>query len=171
MPPLSRRPQRTPSRGRAGHVSWGLATTLLSSCLLLSVTREVLAKRPRVAVTTDINLNPGSDPDDRQSLATLFWYADVLDLKLIVPENSWPGKNGPDAYRDTLSYYHKDYYNVKGTRFQELGFPAPSFFETIMKDRYQGISHLKSRDSCLYSDANVGGDYNVHNTFGTLSFC
>ena len=113
----------------------------LYSCKLPSLLLLVLIapsySRPRVAITTDINLNSGSDPDDRQSLATLFWYADVLDIKLVVPEVSWSGSNGPQAYRETLDVYKMDYW-AAGTRFQQLGFPAPSFYEGIMYDRYAG---------------------------------
>lgn len=116
---------------------------LLLLLLQLLVTGANSSSRPRVAVTTDINLNTGSDPDDRQSLATLFWYADVLDIKLVVPEVSWAGSNGPQAYKETLDVYKMDYY-AAGTRFQQLGFPAPSFYESIMFDRYTGKLHTLS---------------------------
>ena len=43
----------------------------------------------------------------------------------------------------TLDVYKMDYY-AAGTRFQQLGFPAPSFYESIMFDRYKGKLHTLS---------------------------
>ncbi len=40
---------------------------------------------PRVFIFTDINIDAG-DPDDRQSLIHLFWYANELKIEGIVPE-------------------------------------------------------------------------------------
>ncbi|MFP6642327.1 MAG: nucleoside hydrolase-like domain-containing protein [Candidatus Latescibacterota bacterium] len=45
--------------------------------------------KPRLIVTTDINNGPG-DPDDRQSLCHLVLYADVLDIRGIVPDRFSP---------------------------------------------------------------------------------
>jgi len=39
--------------------------------------------KPRVFVFTDINIDKG-DPDDRQSLVHLLWYADELQIEGIV---------------------------------------------------------------------------------------
>ena len=41
--------------------------------------------KPRVIITTDIN-NAGGDPDDKQSLVHVLWYADELDIVSIIPD-------------------------------------------------------------------------------------
>ncbi|MDF1573143.1 MAG: DUF1593 domain-containing protein [Bacteroidales bacterium] len=42
-------------------------------------------ENPRVFVFTDINIDSG-DPDDRQSLIHLLWYANELQIQGIVPD-------------------------------------------------------------------------------------
>jgi hypothetical protein len=44
---------------------------------------------PRVFVFTDINIDSG-DPDDRQSLIHLIWYANEIRIEGVVPER-WNG--------------------------------------------------------------------------------
>jgi hypothetical protein len=75
---------------------------------------------PRVFVFTDINIDSG-DPDDRQSLIHLLWYADELDIRGIVPDrwNAW----GYEACMMVNGAYSKDYERYG---FDKKGFPAPT---------------------------------------------
>ena len=41
--------------------------------------------KPQVFIFTDINIDQG-DPDDRQTLIHLLWYADEVEIKGIVPD-------------------------------------------------------------------------------------
>ncbi|MGL4631337.1 MAG: nucleoside hydrolase-like domain-containing protein [Leadbetterella sp.] len=59
-----------------------------------------------VFVFTDINIDAG-DPDDRQSLIHLLWYADELNIKGIVPDR-WNAK-GYEACQLVLDEYKKDF--------------------------------------------------------------
>ena len=63
-------------------------------------------KRPRVFVFTDINIDSG-DPDDRQSLIHLLWYANELDIQGIVPDR-WDAC-GLEACQLAVAAYEKDY--------------------------------------------------------------
>jgi hypothetical protein len=75
--------------------------------------------KPRVIITTDIN-NAGGDPDDKQSLVHIFWYADELDIVGIIPDY-WNGK-GHEASMEVLDTYSKDYNEFD---FKEKGYPDP----------------------------------------------
>lgn len=61
---------------------------------------------PRVFVFTDINIG-GGDPDDRQSLAHLLWYADELQIEGIVPDR-WNAQ-GYEACELVVDAYAKDH--------------------------------------------------------------
>jgi hypothetical protein len=76
--------------------------------------------KPRVFVYTDINL-AGGDPDDRQSLIHLLWYADELDIEAIVPDY-WNGR-GNEACELVLEAYRADYESYD---FSGRGYPEPS---------------------------------------------
>ena len=75
--------------------------------------------KPKVIVTTDIN-NAGGDPDDKQSLVHILWYADELDIVGIIPDY-WNGK-GYEASMEVLDTYSKDYIEFN---FGEKGYPDP----------------------------------------------
>ncbi len=90
--------------------------------------------RPRVFVFTDINIDSG-DPDDRQSLIHLLWYADELQIEGIVPDR-WQAK-GYEACMMALKAYSKDYQLFS---FNEKGFTDPrKIEERIAKDLDQAI--------------------------------
>ena len=52
---------------------------LIGVCLILIVLCKA-KDTPRVLIFTDINIDSG-DPDDRQSLIHLLWYANELEIK------------------------------------------------------------------------------------------
>lgn len=62
--------------------------------------------RPRVFVFTDINIDSG-DPDDRQSLIHLLWYANELRIEGVVPHR-W-NASGLKACQLAADAYSKDY--------------------------------------------------------------
>jgi len=91
--------------------------------LLWSVaTAPVLAddQRPQVFVFTDINIDRG-DPDDRQSLIHLLWYADELRIRGVVPER-WNAE-GYEACKLVIDAYAQDYADL---RWSGRGYPAPT---------------------------------------------
>ncbi|MEM1096127.1 MAG: nucleoside hydrolase-like domain-containing protein [Bacteroidota bacterium] len=95
--------------------------TLALAALFLSHTPASYAQqaKPRVFVLTDINL-VGGDPDDRQSLIHLLWYADALDIVGIAPDY-WRGK-GYEASLEAIAAYEEDY---TAYGFAEKGYPSP----------------------------------------------
>jgi len=74
---------------------------------------------PRVFVFTDINIDAG-DPDDRQSLVHLLWYADELQIEGIVPDR-WEAQ-GYEACLLALEAYSKDFQLY---RLHEKGYTDP----------------------------------------------
>ncbi|MFA9389598.1 MAG: nucleoside hydrolase-like domain-containing protein [Prolixibacteraceae bacterium] len=97
-------------------------------------------EKPRVFVFTDININSG-DPDDRQSLVHLFWYANEFKIEGIVPDR-WNAK-GYEACELAVDAYRKDYlaYNFKTKHY-----PDPEDLKRrIAKNEQQAIDlFLKS---------------------------
>lgn len=75
--------------------------------------------RPRVFIFTDINIDQG-DPDDRQSLLHLLWYADELQIEGIVPDR-WNAQS-VKACELALEAYTTDYFAYA---FAEKGYEAP----------------------------------------------
>ena len=103
-------------------------------CLLLL---PIMVAQPRVVVLTDINL-VGGDPDDRQSLVHLLWYADELDIEAIVPDR-WNGR-GHDACQLVIDAYEKDYAKHG---WADLGYPKVGEVESwIAKDEADAIQRL-----------------------------
>jgi hypothetical protein len=78
----------------------------LSVFLLMFSCQQKKENRPRVFVFTDINIDSG-DPDDRQSLIHLLWYANELDIQGIVPDR-WDAR-GLEACQMAVAAYEKDY--------------------------------------------------------------
>lgn len=81
--------------------------------------------RPRVFVFTDINIDAG-DPDDRQSLIHLLWYADELQIEGIVPDR-WDAR-GLEACQLAAEAYTKDYQRY---HFKTKGFPNPDAIDKL----------------------------------------
>jgi hypothetical protein len=99
---------------------------------------------PRVFVFTDINIDSG-DPDDRQSLIHLLWYANELKIEGIVPDR-WNAK-GLEACQMVADAYSKDYTEYQ---FEEKGYPLPeavrNLFATDRKDvinRFQKAASIE----------------------------
>lgn len=91
-------------------------------CLVVAVVSAV--ERPRVVVTTDVNILSG-DPDDRQSLVHLFYYLDELDVRAIVADRSEdPRARALEACTLAIDAYAADYDSPQ-TRFRARGFPSP----------------------------------------------
>lgn len=94
---------------------------------------------PRLIVTTDINIDSG-DPDDRQSMIHLFFYANELDIRGIVIDRIDAG--GIDATFQVLKCYEKDYNNPK-YNFKALGYPSPEILKSKIfyskEDAMKGI--------------------------------
>ena len=102
--------------------------TLLAMLFLGSLCGKAESKA-RVFVFTDINIDSG-DPDDRQSLIHLFWYANELQIEGIVPDR-WNAM-GLEACELVLDAYAKDY---EAYDFQKRNYPAPANLnDLIAKD-------------------------------------
>ncbi len=91
----------------------------LISVLFLSC-QKVTPNLPRVFVFTDINIDKG-DPDDRQSLIHLLWYANELKIEGIVPDRR--DAMGLEACQMVVDAYSKDYDNFN---FKKKGYPSPA---------------------------------------------
>ncbi len=79
---------------------------LLLLTLMTSFPTDIWGNSPRVFVFTDINIDSG-DPDDRQSLIHLLWYADDLEIEGIVPDR-WNARS-VEACNLVLDAYNRDY--------------------------------------------------------------
>lgn len=111
----------------------GVLVVMLLSILMVSL-REKEKPRPRVFVFTDVNIDSG-DPDDRQSLIHLLWYADELKIEGIVPDR-WNAK-GYEACELVFEAYEKDY-DTYG--FKSRGYPVPSDIQNkIAKDTLHAV--------------------------------
>lgn len=86
---------------------------------LLLIAALPASARPRVFVFTDINIDAG-DPDDRQSLVHLLWYADELEITGIVPDR-WEAR-GYEACQLVIAAYAKDH---AAWQLAERGYPEP----------------------------------------------
>ncbi len=101
-------------------------------CLLLgiffwgcSVVKNDKSPLPRVFIFTDINIDSG-DPDDRQSLIHLLWYANELDICGIVPDR-WDAQ-GLEACLLVNEAYAKDYMTYG---FAQKGYPTAEQIEKL----------------------------------------
>lgn len=94
-------------------------------------------ERPRVFVFTDINIDAG-DPDDRQSLVHLLWYADELEITGVVPDR-WEAR-GYEACQLVVDAYAKDHAShALGAR----GYPEPEHLRArIARDRDDAIARF-----------------------------
>ena len=113
----------------------GLRLLLFIGALVFSLG---LVAKPSVFVFTDINL-VGGDPDDRQSLVHLLWYADELDIVSVVPDR-WNGK-GREACQLVIDAYESDYAKYG---FAAKGYPSvEEVSDKITKDEEDAIARLK----------------------------
>ena len=106
-----------------------ISNYLLTIILISFFQCNFQSDKPRVIITTDIN-NAGGDPDDKQSLVHLLWYADELDIVGIIPDY-WNGK-GYEASIEVLDTYRKDF---EAYNFGTKGYPEPeSLYSRLAKD-------------------------------------
>ncbi len=111
---------------------------LILLALALPLASVAADSRPRVFVFTDINIDRG-DPDDRQSLIHLFWYADELDIQGVVPER-WNAE-GYEACELVVENYVHDYTEFDWGR---RGYPAPTVLrDVIARDRRDAETKLR----------------------------
>ena len=96
---------------------------LVLFCLVAAVAG---AGKPRVFVFTDINIDAG-DPDDRQSLVHLLWYADELEIVGIVPDR-WDARGG-EACELVLTAYAEDHRRYDLGR---QGYPTPAALQSVI---------------------------------------
>ena len=93
---------------------------------LISFSLFAKESKPRVFIFTDINIDKG-DPDDRQSLIHLLWYANELEITGIVPDR-WNAQ-GLEASKMAVEAYTADYGDFN---FQQSGYPTPSHIENLL---------------------------------------
>ncbi|WP_404421324.1 nucleoside hydrolase-like domain-containing protein [Nibricoccus sp. IMCC34717] len=97
--------------------------------------------RPRVFITTDLNIGKG-DPDDGQSLAHLLWYLDCVDVRGIGIDR--PDAGGVEAAHSIIDAYEKDF-STPGTRFKALGFAEPAAVRSwLCNDETTAVARLVS---------------------------
>jgi hypothetical protein len=120
---------------------------LLTILVVIAATLNLKSeKRPRVFVFTDINIDSG-DPDDRQSLIHLLWYANELRIEGVVPDR-W-NAHGLEACQLAAVAYATDYmqYNFRGK-----GYPEPQTVNTwFAADKEDAIKRFQQA-------ASVAGD-------------
>ena len=81
---------------------------------------------PRVFVFTDINIDSG-DPDDRQSLIHLLWYANELEIEGIVPDRL--DARGLEACQLAVAAYERDY---NAFHYYQKKYPAPTSIKNLL---------------------------------------
>jgi hypothetical protein len=109
--------------------------TILSLALIIACAScSKKENQPRIFIFTDINIDSG-DPDDRQSLVHLLWYADELQIEGIVPDR-WNAR-GLEACELALAAYSKDFQLFK---LGEKSFTDPRIIkEKLAQDRNDAI--------------------------------
>ncbi len=107
-------------------------------------------QKPKVFIFTDINIG-GGDPDDRQSLVHLLWYADGLEIMGIVPDR-WNAQ-GMEACLMAIDTYKEDFNTYD---FGAKQFPKPDQVkELLAQDTEDAIKRLReaaisAKDEPLY---------------------
>jgi hypothetical protein len=104
------------------------------------------SKNPRVFVFTDINIDSG-DPDDRQSLIHLLWYADELQIEGVVPDR-WNAR-GFEACRLVVDAYEKDYFTYNWDR---KGFPQPEVVGQLIATDFDDAMARFARAASITND-------------------
>ena len=91
----------------------------LTFIMLLASVLSFAQNKPRIFIFTDINIDSG-DPDDRQSLVHLLWYANEMEIEGINPDRI--NAKGYEACELALKAYARDYEAIDLTK---LGYPRP----------------------------------------------
>jgi hypothetical protein len=98
---------------------------LIGVILILSVSCKAKVT-PKVLIFTDINIDSG-DPDDRQSLIHLLWYANELQIQGIIPDR-WNARS-VEACNLVIDAYADDYRKYS---FHSKDYPAPENLRKIV---------------------------------------
>lgn len=124
---------------------------ILTSLLLCASALGASPGPPRVFVFTDINIDQG-DPDDRQSLLHLFWFADELSIQGIVPER-W-NAGSVKACELAVAAYAQDH---DMHHWEEWGYPSPDQLRATLAssdddavERFALAARASSRSAPLY---------------------
>lgn len=119
--------------------------------LIFLITSLALSAKPKVMVFTDINIG-GGDPDDRQSLIHLFWYANDLDIVSIVPYR-W-NKEGLEACQMAAAAYASDFDKFA---LKAKGYPDPESIDRLFaknsdeaREKFLSASLESSESDPLY---------------------
>jgi len=89
---------------------------------------------PRVLIFTDINIDSG-DPDDRQSLIHLLWYANELHIQGIIPDR-WNARS-VEACNLVIDAYEEDFRDYS---FHSMNYPAPeNLRKMVAKDIHESF--------------------------------
>lgn len=116
-----------------------LISVLLQPITANAASRNAASVKPRVIISTDIG---GTDPDDNQSLAHLFFYTDKIDLEGIISSPSF-GNGSADEVRRMISVYAKDYATL---RKAYPGLMSPKALRRITKQGHRGLFAQKGYD-------------------------
>jgi len=84
---------------------------------------------PRVIITSDLNTDSG-DPDDKQSMAHLFMYADEVEIVSIIPDR-WD-VHGIEATMICIDAYEKDF-NHPDYNYRKFNYPTPEYLRSIVQ--------------------------------------
>jgi Cellulose-binding Sde182, nucleoside hydrolase-like domain len=117
---------------------------LLGASLILSVSCQA-GETPRVVIFTDINIESG-DPDDRQSLIHLLWYANELQIQGIIPDR-WNARS-VEACNLVIDAYAEDFRNYS---FHSKNYPAPEVLRKIVANDLEeafNIFNAAVTDTC-----------------------
>ncbi|MEO1010254.1 MAG: nucleoside hydrolase-like domain-containing protein [Bacteroidota bacterium] len=110
--------------------------------ILTTACKAPLKSRSRVFIFTDVNIDQG-DPDDRQSLIHLMWYADEVQIEGIVPDR-WDA-GGYKAVELVLDAYTRDYDQLE---FGNLGYPQVDEVRAkVAKDTLDAVQLFKKAAS------------------------
>lgn len=124
---------------RCGLAGFAVMTACLLCLSVSAVAQNTEAMRPRVIISTDIG---GTDPDDNQSLAHLFFYTDEIDLEGIVSSPSY-GKGSVDEIKRMISIYELDY---PAMRKHSPRLMSPKALRRITKQGHRGLFGFKGYD-------------------------
>ncbi len=128
---------------------------------VLKTTPKKEVVKPRLVITTDINIDKG-DPDDRQSLAHLFLYADEFDIEAIIIDR--PNAQGVEAAQMVVDAYREDYF-TEAYNFRQYHFPHPdtlaSKIMTNEEAKRKGVIKQLASESTHPLYVTVWGNLNV----------
>ncbi|WP_209332553.1 nucleoside hydrolase-like domain-containing protein [Lunatimonas salinarum] len=122
--------------------SSGIRFALVMAMVTLGVLHVKAQDKTRVFIMTDINIDSG-DPDDRQSLVHLLWYADELEIEGVIPHRWESG--ALEACELAINAYKSDFQRLG---LLDWGFQDPDDVRTkIAIDRLHGMELFRNAAS------------------------